>query len=356
MRAAVLREGMLEVRETDDPIPGPGQILVRSLACAVCASDLHFMDHPDRVTEDDSGLWNYDTTRDLVMGHEYCTEVVEYGPDTEHRWPVGTRLTSQPVLITPDAARIIGYSTDAPGGFGEYMLLSEALAHEITGSVSDEHVAVTEAMSVGAYYVRRAQVTRNDVPLVIGCGGIGMAVVAALQHTGAHPIIVADYVASRRELATAIGADVVVDPATTSPFTVWREVALGSGNASSGPAFGHLAAGTPTCVVFECVGLPGVLDEIIVGCERGTRVLAAGGAPQGDFIHTMIAKRKGLNIQFGGGPMPEDFAAALADVCSGAIDVSPIVGRVVGLADTPQAFEDARHADCPPRIVVIPGA
>ena len=52
MRAAVLRQGRLEVRETPDPVPGAGQLLVRPLACAICASDLDFMDKPEGVTQD----------------------------------------------------------------------------------------------------------------------------------------------------------------------------------------------------------------------------------------------------------------------------------------------------------------
>ena len=53
MRAAVLRGGEVETRETADPVPGEGQILVRTLACAICASDLHFMDHPDADADDE---------------------------------------------------------------------------------------------------------------------------------------------------------------------------------------------------------------------------------------------------------------------------------------------------------------
>ena len=64
MRAAVLRNGVVEARETSDPVPGPGQILVRSRACGICASDLHFMDHPEGDADDDSGLSNHDPDAD----------------------------------------------------------------------------------------------------------------------------------------------------------------------------------------------------------------------------------------------------------------------------------------------------
>ncbi|MFD3589283.1 hypothetical protein [Streptomyces sp. NPDC058683] len=67
MRAAVLRGGTVEARIVDDPVPGPGQLLVRSLACGIRASDLHFMDHPEAGADDDSGMSTYDQDVDIVI-------------------------------------------------------------------------------------------------------------------------------------------------------------------------------------------------------------------------------------------------------------------------------------------------
>ena len=116
MRAAVLRQGRVETRTIEDPVPGPGQVLVRSLACGICASDLHYMDHPEVGADDDSGWSTYDQDVDIVMGHEYCTEIVEYGPDTERRIPVGTRVSSRPVMFAGGGMKIIGQNPETPGG------------------------------------------------------------------------------------------------------------------------------------------------------------------------------------------------------------------------------------------------
>ena len=351
MRAAVLRGGVVEARETDDPVPGRGQILVRSLACGICASDIHFMDHPEADADDDSGLSNYDPDADIVMGHEYCAEVVDYGPGTEHRFPIGTRVSSIPALVVSDGVRIIGQAPDAPGGFGEYFLLTEGMTQVVPTDLPNELVAIADAISVGWYYVNRAAVTSNEVPLVIGCGAIGLSAIASLQRLGVGPIVAVDFVASRRETAKAMGADVVIDPAALSPYEAWREVAYGSPEPIR-DMMGLLD--TPGCVVFECVGVPGVLDAIIKGCERGTRIFSAGGPPQGDHLHTMVAKRKGLNIQFGGGPSMTHWNEAFEEVCSGRVDVTPMFGHTVELDGTPQAIDDARDANGPARIIVIP--
>lgn len=169
MRAAVLRGGTVRTRVVDDPVPGPGELLVRSLACGICASDVHFMDHPEVAAVDDSGMSTYDQDVDIVMGHEYCAEVVGYGPGTERRIALGTRVSSLPVLTTETGAyRIIGQNPEAPGGFGEFFLLTESFARVVASDLPSEMVCVSDAIAVGWSAAARAQVTTKDVPMVIG--------------------------------------------------------------------------------------------------------------------------------------------------------------------------------------------
>lgn len=351
MRAASLFEGCIQVRDVPDPTPGPGQILVRTRACALCASDLHFMDHPESIKENDTGMQRYAEGEDIVMGHEYVAEIVDYGPGTERKWKTGTRVSSCPVLITPTGPKIIGYSPEVPGGFGEYFLMTEAITQVVPTDLPSELMCIADAMAVGWYYVRRANVQANEIPLVIGCGAIGLSVIAALKLRGIGPILAADFVESRRQTALEMGADVVIDPAEISPFRKWKEVAFGDPDKGRDLFGGMTQKGT---VVFECVGVPGVLDSIIKSCERETRIFSAGGPPQGDHIHTMVAKNKGLNIQFGGGPAMPDWNEAFQHVANGKLDVRPMMGRVVSLDDMPQAIREVRNANGPARIVLDP--
>lgn len=352
MRAASLYQGKIQVRTLADPTPGPGQILVRSRACGICASDIHFMDHPEGDADDDSGLSCYDAEHDVVMGHEFCAEVVDYGPQTQRKWAKGTRVSSIPLLVGPTGRRIIGYSPDAPGAFGEFFLITEALAQEIHGDLPDELVALSDAMAVGWSYVRRANVQPREIPLIIGCGAIGLSAIAALRYRGIGPILAADFVKSRRDTALTMGADIVIDPAELAPFKAWTDVAKASVEEARGMV-GQIAPGRG-CVVFECVGVPGVLNNIVRSCPRDTRIFSAGGPPEGEHLHTMTAKRKGLNMQFGGGPSLDDWNTALDEVSSGRLDVTPMTGRIVGLEDMPLAINDARDATGPARIVLRP--
>src|ERR1700750_473894 len=150
-----------------------------------------------------------DLSRDVVFGHEFCCEVLDYGPGTQRKFKAGTRVCSLPALLTPDGPQGIGYSNDNVGGYAERMLLSEPLLLEVPNGLSAEHAALTEPLAVGVHAVAKANIRGDEVPLVIGCGPVGLAVIAALRIKGVHPIIAADYSPTRRVLAEKMGACVV---------------------------------------------------------------------------------------------------------------------------------------------------
>src|ERR1700679_669068 len=120
-----------------------------------------------------------DLNRDIVMGHEFCAEVVDYGPQTQKRLKVGTRVCAMPVLISARGVEAVGYSNENPGGYGELMRLTEMLLLEVPNGLSTERAALTQPMAVGYHAVKKARLDKDDAPLVIGCGPGGRAVVAA---------------------------------------------------------------------------------------------------------------------------------------------------------------------------------
>ncbi len=83
--------------------------------------------------------------------------------------------------------------------------------------------ALTEPMAVALHAVRRGEVGKRQVAYVIGCGPIGLGVIAMLKASGVRRVVASDFSPGRRALATAMGADVVVDPATASPYSSFSE-------------------------------------------------------------------------------------------------------------------------------------
>jgi threonine dehydrogenase-like Zn-dependent dehydrogenase len=333
-------------------------VLVRTLACGICGSDLHALKHAERFVEASrraGSVFTMDLSRDVVMGHEFCAEIVDHGPRTTRALKAGTRICSRPSLIRPDGPRTVGYSNDTPGGYAEYMRLTEALLLEVPGDLPTEHAALTEPMAVGLHAVARARLEPDDAPLVIGCGPVGLAVIAALRLAGARPIVAADFSARRRDLATAMGADLVVDPAGTTPWQSWRQAAVWR-DASRAPALPPWVAGPPLrpAVVFECVGVPGVLDQIMAAAPRGSRIVVVGVCMEPDTIYPMLGISKELNLQFVLGYTPDEFVATLRHIAEGAIPVAPLVTGKVGVEGVADAFEALASPDLHAKILVEP--
>src|SRR5215470_11698219 len=229
MRAVVMRNKALAVTDVPEPAPEAGEVLVRTLACGICGSDLHALKHAERFVEASRRAGNafvMDLARDVVMGHEFCAEVVAYGSETRRSLAVGTRVCSRPVLMRSTGPQTIGYSNEHPGGYGEYMRLTEALLPPVPAELSTAHAALTAPLAVGLHAVNKARLDGDDAPLVIGCGPVGLAVIAALRLADVRPIVAADFSPRRRELALALGADVVVDPKEQSPYQRWQQSAV----------------------------------------------------------------------------------------------------------------------------------
>lgn len=344
MQAVVLRHGALSVRETEDPKPGPGELLLKTLSTAICASDVHFMDHPELALDDPTGRSLYDPDRDIVLGHEFVGEVIGYGPDCSQTYPLGTRVTSIPIRLVnggADGSRIIGQHPESQGSFAELVVVAEALARPVGGDVASDAAALVDAFAVGEFYVRSAAVATGEIPIVIGAGAIGLSAVAALASRGVDPIVVSDFNADRRTLAMQFGAHVLVDPSERAPQDVWRQLRAERNLWGAG-------------IVFECVGAAGLIQKIVESSDMGTRIYCAGGWYTGDTLDITAATRQGVTVQFGGGPMPQDWYGTLDAVVEGRLDPLPSVGQVISLGEVPDALDMARTSSGPPRIIVHP--
>src|SRR5438034_7807320 len=344
MRAVVMRNKKLAIADVPEPAPEAGEVLVRTLACGICGSDLHALKHADRFVETSRRAGNafvMDLERDVVMGHEFCAELVGYGPETRRTLPVGARVCSRPMLIRDTGPQTIGYSNDHPGGYGEYMRLSEALLLAVPSGLPTDQAALTEPMAVGLHAVQKARLQRDDAPLVIGCGPVGLAVIVALRLLDVRPVVAADFSPRRRELAVALGADVVVDPAKTTPWESWQQAAAVWREPARAPQPPPWLPGPPLrpAVVFECVGVPGVLDQIMAASPRGTRIVVVGVCMEADAIHPMLGIVKELNLQFVLGYTQDEFAATLGHIAEGRIPTTPLLTGRVGIDGVAQAFE-----------------
>ncbi len=208
MRAAVFRDGHLAVVDVADPRPESGQLLVRTLACGICGTDLHFIRHAQTIVDINDELWptlgpaaigdsHVELSEDIFMGHEFCAEVLEAGPGTDGP-PPGTTVVSVPVLLSSDGVHRLTYNNHYPCGYAQQMLLSAPLVVPVPNGLHPHLAALTEPLAVGVHAVAKSAVQQGETAVVLGCGPIGLAIIAALRAAGVENVIGADFSPRRR--------------------------------------------------------------------------------------------------------------------------------------------------------------
>lgn len=341
MKAAYLFKNQIHVGDVPDPVPAKGQALVRTHSCGLCASDVHFLRSGSKMVassqEFGGPFAHVDLNRPFVPGHEYVGEIVDYGPSSRRPLKAGTKVTSLPVITHTGGHGIIGYSNEFPGGFGEYMLLDENLLMETPAALDDDMAAMTEPLAVGLEHARAGEPKSDDIPLVVGCGAIGLGVIAGLKLMGIGPIVATDFEATRRAIAIQMGADVVIDPGELSPY-------------GPVPSLGTRRA----TLIYECVGVPGLLNEIVRSVGFGARIVMGGFCLEPEQLYVPCAQIKRLKINFACGEEQQDLDLALRSIADGTVDIKPWLGARIGLSGVENALEKMANPSSPIRTVVDP--
>jgi threonine dehydrogenase-like Zn-dependent dehydrogenase len=358
MKAVVMRGHTLVVEELADPAPGPLDALVRTVACGICGSDLHFLHHGHRMIElsESAGtVSKVDPGRDLVMGHEFVAEVLELGAAAQTSAKVGDLVVSMPIHLgsfppTPETVNAIGYSNSINGGYAEQMLLSSPLLLVVPNGLDPAHAALTEPIAVGLHAVNMSGIVRGDWALIHGCGPVGLAVIAALKRLGVETILAGDFSPARRALALTYGASEVVDPAVETVIDAWTRVTGGPKAMTS-----YLAGSGSGVVQFECVGVKGMINENMRRAPKGSAITVVGVCMDSDTITPILGINKELRMQFVLGYTPDEFADSLRALAEGDIPGDPIITGRVGLDGVAAAFEDLGHPDRHAKILVTPG-
>jgi threonine dehydrogenase-like Zn-dependent dehydrogenase len=380
LKAVICQNSRLELADRPDPRPGTGQVLINVLGCGICGSDLHVRYHADAEADVLAEI-GYDgfmrSEQQVVLGHEFVGEVAGFGPGTRKKIATGTPVVAMPLTRRADKTHAIGLSAAAPGGYAEQVVVEESLMFPLPDGLSPKLAVLTEPLAVGWHAVRRAEVSKSEVAIVIGCGPVGLAVICMLKARGAGTIVASDFSAGRRQLATACGADIVVDPATGSPYRASGDRGfLTSLPAAAGLAIetmeklrrvpvpwehlwrvGEKLGGKPKHpVIFECVGVPGILDGIIASAPLYSRVVVAGVCAEPDTIRPVMAINKEIDLRFVVGYTPPEFSQTLRMLADGKVKAAPIVTGTVGLRGVEAAFDALATPGKHAKIIIDPAS
>ncbi len=317
MRAARLHGvGDLRVADEPEPVPGPGEELVRVTSVGVCGSDLHWWD--------EAGIGDAVITSPLVLGHE-AAGVIEAGPRRGTRVAIDPAITCGACRPCRDGYRNLCTRIRFAGHGGQDGALRELLAwpsdllHPLPESVTDTGGALLEPLGVAIHALDLGHVRLGARVAVVGCGPIGLLLIGVLRAAGAGHIAAFEPLPHRREAALRYGADVCLRPDILADDL--REL-----------------VGDGADAVFEMAGTAHAVTLSMTAARPGGRVVL-GGIPADDQIafRASTARRKGLTIAMAR-RMNDVYGRAIALAASGGVSLAPLVTERFGLASAGQAF------------------
>lgn len=344
MKTIMMREQRVHIEDAPRPEPGPGQVLVRSLACGICGSDLHIVRHAREIFDfyREIGVLPADADTDgleISLGHEFCAEVVTYGPETAQRIPPGGRVTAVPMLVTAQGMVGVGTTPGIFGAYSEYFLLDEALLLPVPDELPNEAAALVEPLAVGLHAVNTGAPETDEVALVAGCGPIGLACIVALVQRGVGTIVASDPSPAARDLAVVFGATHTVDPTQQDELQLAAEL-----------------AGDKRVLIFECVGIPRMIPDFVNRAPEGACIVFTGLHTAPVSVHPAHALVKQLNLKFSYYYTPEEYAECLALLATGDVPWQQMITGTVGMAGIPDAFDHLLAPNQHVKVILQPGA
>jgi alcohol dehydrogenase, propanol-preferring len=332
MKAALLHKPgePLSIEEIPDPVPGPGEILIRVKACGVCHTDLHLA----------TGEWPLKKLP-LVLGHE-AVGVVESVGDGVTSFKPGDRAgvpwiyrtcgecefcTTDREALCPQIL-VTGFMVD--GGYAELLKAPASHVARVPEGLGFAEAAPVYCAALTPYRaLKRSQARLGDTVAIWGVGGLGLYAVQIARAMGAR-VVAVDIAQEKLELARRLGADEVVDASNTKPSDAIR--ALGGAH-----------------VVVNLAPNAETIAQSFSALRRGGTLMLAG-LPPGNFtlpIRGSVAK--GIRVLTSAVGSRQDLREVLALAAAGKI--RPVV-ETCRLEDLNSVFDRMRQGKISGRAVV----
>ena len=335
MRAAVF-QGLgrpLVVETLPDPTPGEGQVVLKVGRCGICGSDLHMTEDP-----------MFGVPLGAVLGHEMAGEVAAVGRGVE-RLRVGDLVSVMPVRGCGRCASCLAGEPAwcremalEGGGYSEFAVTSERQCVVLPRSASLADGAIVEPLAVALHGVILSEMKPGDAVVVLGAGPIGLATAFWARRMGAGRVVVTDISRHQEERAFAMGA---------TDFIADREDVVGQVDR---------LLGRKADVVFECVGLPGLIAQAVDHARVKGTVLIMGLCTQPDTFVPFTALSKELRLQTAAFFKAQEYRSALDALDSGAAEPRALVTETISLAALPETFEALRRRTHQCKVLVAPHA
>ena len=333
MRAVTFQElhQPLAFETLPDPTPDAGQVVVKVGRCGICGSDLH-------MTEDPA----YGCKHGDVLGHEFAGEVVGLGSKVEGL-KTGDLVSVIPLMSCGRCEHCRKGEVQwceqfglQGGGYADYALTRPNQCVRLPSDVSVADGAIVEPLAVALHGVNLSGFKAGDKVLVLGAGPIGLAVAFWARRLGAAKVAVQDIADFQEQRALDMGVDVfVVDP----------EDPVGSA---------ERGLGGKADIVFECVGIPGLIDQAVQQVRNRGTVLLLGLCTRPDPINSFAMLSKEVRLVTSAFFTVPEYRASLDALAAGAIEPRLLVTDTISLADTPEVFESLKRRTSQCKVLIAP--
>lgn len=360
MKAAVLREAHqpLSIEEVAIDDPGPREVLVKTAACGVCHSDLHFVE----------GL--YPTKMPIVLGHEAAGIVEKVGSLVDYVKPGDTVITCLSAFCGTCEFCITGHlslctrvglergegeqprlgTKDAPvqqfanlSAFAEKMLIHEnALVKVDSDMPLDRAALIGCGVTTGVGAVQNtARIHAGETVAVIGCGGVGLSAINGAFIAGASKIIAVDLSAKKLNIATEFGATHVVNP---NDGDVAKQVRA-------------LTGGEGVHHAFECIGLKQTAEDAFRMIKPGGTATIVGMIPVGQKVELhgpeFLREKKMQGSNMGSNRFRIDMPRYVDFYRQGRLKLDEMISQRIKLEDVNEAFQEMKRGDIARSVIVF---
>ncbi|MGQ9909403.1 MAG: zinc-dependent alcohol dehydrogenase [Candidatus Flexifilum sp.] len=317
--------GHVELREIDEPQPGPGQVKIAVRAAGICGTDLH-------IYKDE-----FRSFPPVVLGHEVSGEIAAIGPGVEGI-ALGQRVTTETYFSTCGEClycrtghanlclnrRSIGSAVN--GGFTNYVIVPARNIHPLPNSVDDYSGALTEPLACVVHAVlTHHTISPGDIAVIAGPGAIGLLTLQVVKAAGATAVVLgAAGDEQRLDLARALGADHVLDVTSDQPDALIREIT---------------PEGLGADVVYECSGAGPAAQQLLTLVRRAGRYVQIGlfGKPVAWDLDQICYRE--LTVTGSNASVPSAWVRALQLLESGQVQTRPLITAVHEVADWRAAFD-----------------
>lgn len=333
MKAAIYPGGgkPIVIEDIADPVPGPGDVLIRVSRCGICGTDLS-------MTR--GGTWDYAGRggNGVQFGHEYAGEIIEVGSDVSG-WKIGERIAVLPSVACGECQSCRSHGNNvlcnaspatAMLGFAELAKVPASVATRLPQTLSMADGALIEPLAISLYGAKLAHIQPGDSVVVLGGGTVALYAIYWARRLGAGRIVAMSRSSRRKDLCLQMGADAFIAFGDDDI----REVQ-------------EVLGGAPQ-VVLECVGAEGMLMKAVMHASQFGRIVSLGFCTAPDPVIPGMASYKCVSLQFAVGYSMKEFIYIAEQLDrdrihgSGQPDPKAIVSGNIGLHDLPAMFETLR--------------